>query len=183
MRLPSALSGCTRIDMSAVVAMPARAAVAVLIRSLSTPSGCDPSQSCLSSPVPDLHGQVRRHEEAPRMLAELADIMWLVSTRIGIGSRLRFQVGTGGAGLATGRFPANAGRSSGGGGVGRSVSMDTERAWAIEGTSSYGRGPATALTRCGEWVIEFSTGARETRQGRVRTKRTSSTPSGPERNV
>ena len=34
-------------------------------------------------------------------------------------------------------------------------STDTERAWAVEGTSSYGRGIAAALTRSGEWVIEF----------------------------
>ena len=30
-----------------------------------------------------------------------------------------------------------------------------ERAWAIEGTASYGRGLTAALTRSGEWVIEF----------------------------
>ncbi len=34
-------------------------------------------------------------------------------------------------------------------------SIDTERAWAIEGTASYGRGLTAALGRCGEWVIEF----------------------------
>ena len=36
MRLPLPLAGCTRVGISAVVAMPARAAVAVVIRSLST---------------------------------------------------------------------------------------------------------------------------------------------------
>lgn len=30
-----------------------------------------------------------------------------------------------------------------------------ERAWAIEGTASYGRGLTAALGRAGEWVIEF----------------------------
>lgn len=30
-----------------------------------------------------------------------------------------------------------------------------ERAWAVEGTGSYGRGLTAALTRAGEWVIEF----------------------------
>ena len=30
-----------------------------------------------------------------------------------------------------------------------------ERAWAVEGTASYGRGLTAALTRSGEWVIEF----------------------------
>ena len=30
-----------------------------------------------------------------------------------------------------------------------------ERAWAIEGTASYGRGLTAALSRGGEWVIEY----------------------------
>lgn len=30
-----------------------------------------------------------------------------------------------------------------------------ERAWAVEGTASYGRGLTAALARVGEWVIEF----------------------------
>ncbi len=30
-----------------------------------------------------------------------------------------------------------------------------ERAWAVEGTASYGRGLTAALARAGEWVIEF----------------------------
>jgi transposase len=30
-----------------------------------------------------------------------------------------------------------------------------ERAWAVEGTGSYGRGLTVALARAGEWVIEF----------------------------
>lgn len=34
-------------------------------------------------------------------------------------------------------------------------STDTERAWAVEGTSSYGRGISALLARSGEWVIEF----------------------------
>ena len=58
-------------------------------------------------------------------------------------------------GVATERFPAD------------SVGYDEalcwvdeftvagERAWAVEGTGSYGRGLTVALTRGGEWVIEF----------------------------
>ncbi len=30
-----------------------------------------------------------------------------------------------------------------------------ERAWAVEGTASYGRGVTAALSKAGEWVIEF----------------------------
>ncbi len=33
--------------------------------------------------------------------------------------------------------------------------VDGERAWAIEGTASYGRGITAALSRAGEWVVEF----------------------------
>lgn len=36
-----------------------------------------------------------------------------------------------------------------------SHSIATERAWAIEGSASYGRGLAVALGRAGEWIIEF----------------------------
>ena len=31
----------------------------------------------------------------------------------------------------------------------------SERAWAVEGTASYGRGVTAALSNAGEWVIEF----------------------------
>ena len=57
--------------------------------------------------------------------------------------------------LATGRFRAN------GAGYRQVVawadeySTATDRAWAIEGTASYGRGLTAALGRCGEWVVEF----------------------------
>ncbi len=34
-------------------------------------------------------------------------------------------------------------------------SVAGERAWAVEGTASYGRGLSAALARAGEWVIEF----------------------------
>ena len=34
-------------------------------------------------------------------------------------------------------------------------SVATERAWAVEGTASYGRGVTAALGQCGEWVVEF----------------------------
>ncbi len=44
-------------------------------------------------------------------------------------------------------------------------STDTERAWAIEGTASYGRGLTMALTRRGEWVIEFDRPTRKTKDG------------------
>ncbi len=57
--------------------------------------------------------------------------------------------------VATGRFPANAAGYQEAVVWADQYSTDTERAWAIEGTSSYGRGLATALARCGEWVIEF----------------------------
>ena len=57
--------------------------------------------------------------------------------------------------VATGRFPANAAGYQEAVAWADQYSTDTERAWAIEGTSSYGRGMATALARSGEWVIEF----------------------------
>jgi len=44
-------------------------------------------------------------------------------------------------------------------------SVDTERAWAIEGTASYGRGLSVALSRLGEWVIEFDRPTRKTKDG------------------
>src|SRR5918993_1476043 len=44
-------------------------------------------------------------------------------------------------------------------------SIDTERAWAVEGTASYGRGLTVALSRRGEWVIEFDRPTRLTKDG------------------
>jgi len=35
------------------------------------------------------------------------------------------------------------------------LTVEGERAWAIEGTASYGRGLTAALARASEWVIEF----------------------------
>ena len=57
--------------------------------------------------------------------------------------------------IATERFPASS--------VGydealawvESLTQAGERAWAVEGTASYGRGLTVALERAGEWVIEF----------------------------
>lgn len=66
---------------------------------------------------------------------------------------------------AHGRFPAT------GRGYAEAVefvdghSTDTERAWAIEGTASYGRGLTVALLRRGEWVIEFDRPTRLTKDG------------------
>jgi transposase len=44
-------------------------------------------------------------------------------------------------------------------------SIETERAWVIEGSGSYGRGLAAALGRRGEWVIEFDRPTRKTKDG------------------
>jgi transposase len=44
-------------------------------------------------------------------------------------------------------------------------SVDTERAWVIEGSGSYGRGLTAALWRRGEWVIEFDRPVRKTKDG------------------
>ena len=44
-------------------------------------------------------------------------------------------------------------------------SVETERAWVIEGSGSYGRGLAAALGRRGEWVIEFDRPTRKTKDG------------------
>jgi transposase len=44
-------------------------------------------------------------------------------------------------------------------------SVDTERAWVIEGSAGYGRGLAVALERRGEWVIEFDRPTRKTKDG------------------
>jgi transposase len=44
-------------------------------------------------------------------------------------------------------------------------SVETERAWVIEGSASYGRGLTAALWRRGEWVIEFDRPVRKTKDG------------------
>ena len=44
-------------------------------------------------------------------------------------------------------------------------SVETERAWVIEGSAAYGRGLAVALGRRGEWVIEFDRPTRKTKDG------------------
>ena len=44
-------------------------------------------------------------------------------------------------------------------------SSETERAWAIEGSASYGRGLAAMLSHLGEWVIEFGHPTRKTKDG------------------
>jgi hypothetical protein len=67
--------------------------------------------------------------------------------------------------VAEGRFPAT------GDGYDDAIdfvdghSVETERAWVIEGSGGYGRGLATALARRGEWVIEFDRPTRKTKDG------------------
>ena len=57
--------------------------------------------------------------------------------------------------LAAGRFGANASGYRQVVAFADEYSVATERAWAVEGTASYGRGLTAALARGGEWVIEF----------------------------
>jgi len=57
MGLPGQFGWCFLSDLSAVVAGAGLAAVAVLIRSLSTLAGCDSSQSCRCSSLPGRHKQ------------------------------------------------------------------------------------------------------------------------------
>ena len=67
--------------------------------------------------------------------------------------------------VAEGRFPAT------GDGYQEAIvfvdgySVETERAWVIEGSAGYGRGLAVALSRRGEWVIEFDRPTRKTKDG------------------
>lgn len=67
--------------------------------------------------------------------------------------------------VAEGRFPAT------GDGYRDAVelvdghSVDTERAWTIEGSAGYGRGLAVMLSHLGEWVIEFDRPTRKTKDG------------------
>ena len=56
-------------------------------------------------------------------------------------------------------------------------SVDSERAWVIEGSAGYGRGLAVALERHGEWVIEFD---RPTPRGpEIRSRSMASSSGGP----
>jgi transposase len=67
--------------------------------------------------------------------------------------------------IAEGRFPAT------GDGYDEAItfvdgrSAETGRAWVIEGSAGYGRGLAVALSRRGEWVIEFDRPTRKTKDG------------------
>lgn len=67
--------------------------------------------------------------------------------------------------IAQGRFRATAGGYADAIDFVDGHSIDTERAWAVEGTASYGRGLTMALTRRGEWVIEFDRPTRKTKDG------------------
>jgi len=66
---------------------------------------------------------------------------------------------------AHGRFPATARGYADAVEFVDDYSIETERAWAIEGTASYGRGLTVALSRRGEWVIEFDRPTRLTKDG------------------
>jgi len=57
--------------------------------------------------------------------------------------------------LATGRFRANSAGYRQVVAWADGYSTATERAWAVEGSASYGRGVTAALGRGGEWVVEF----------------------------
>ena len=46
-----------------------------------------------------------------------------------------------------------------------SHSIDSDRAWVIEGSAGYGRGLAAAWGRCREWVIEFDRPTRKRKDG------------------
>ena len=67
--------------------------------------------------------------------------------------------------VAEGRFPATADGYDEAVMVVDGHSVDTERAWVIEGSAAYGRGLAVALGRRGEWVIEFDRPTRKTKDG------------------
>ncbi len=57
--------------------------------------------------------------------------------------------------IATERFPADSAGYDEAITWAEGSTVAGERAWAIEGTASYGRGLTAALARVGEWVIEF----------------------------
>lgn len=57
--------------------------------------------------------------------------------------------------IATERFPANNNGYTQALNWASVLTEAGERAWAIEGSGSYGRGLTTSLSRAGEWVIEY----------------------------
>jgi transposase len=67
--------------------------------------------------------------------------------------------------VAEGRFPAT------GDGYQEAIvfvdghSVETERAWVIEGSAGFGRGLTVALAGRGEWVLEFDRPTRKTKDG------------------
>ena len=75
--------------------------------------------------------------------------------------------------IAHGRFPATAAGYEQAVELADAHGEPTERAWAIEGTASYGRDLTMALQRRGEWVIEFD---RPTRKSKAAPSPIISTP-------
>jgi transposase len=67
--------------------------------------------------------------------------------------------------LAEGRFPATADGYRDAVELVDGHSVDTERAWIIEGSAGYGRGLTVMLSHLGEWVIEFDRPTRKTKDG------------------
>src|SRR6266508_4083889 len=67
--------------------------------------------------------------------------------------------------VAEGRFPATRDGYDDAAVFVDGHSVDTERGWVIEGSAGYGRGLAVALSRRGEWVIEFDRPTRKTKDG------------------
>lgn len=57
--------------------------------------------------------------------------------------------------VATAKFPADTDGYDEAVAWADTHSVASERAWAVEGTASYGRGVTAALSNAGEWVIEF----------------------------
>jgi transposase len=57
--------------------------------------------------------------------------------------------------IATEKFPASAAGYEEALAWADTCTSAGERAWVVEGTASYGRGLTAALTRAGEWVVEF----------------------------
>ena len=67
--------------------------------------------------------------------------------------------------VAEGRFPATADGYRDTVELVDRHSVDTERAWVIEGSAVYGRGLTVMLSHLGEWVIEFDRPTRKTKDG------------------
>ena len=154
MRLPDRLGWCAAVDPSAAIAGAGLAAVAVLIRSLSTRVGCDPSQSCRSSFLQagtDLSALTRRHHQHACRTGRPCHRhrpRERLDHRRRCGSRHHRRD-------RDGRFAATSDGYTEAFDWAEAHTEAGERAWAIEGTASYGRGLTAALTRSGEWVIEF----------------------------